>query len=134
LAKALRTTPCAEGSEPSIAANRAPINGREADEFRLARWLMIRFGADWKFLAHFYRTGEKVRFETETGADEPLLVSVPIPRFIPQSMAAARRVLRALRTMDRRAKGRNRLQPLSGAAGGTLVPREFKRRDLEDGG
>jgi len=35
-----------------------------------------RFGADWKFLAHFYRTGEKVRFEVETGADEPLLTSI----------------------------------------------------------
>jgi len=56
----------------------------ETNEFRLARWLTNRFGADWKFLAQFYRTGEKVRFETETGADEPLLVSVPIPRFIPQ--------------------------------------------------
>jgi hypothetical protein len=55
----------------------------ETNEFRLARWLTNRFGADWKFLAHFYRTGEKVRFETEAGAGEPLLVSVPIPRFIP---------------------------------------------------
>ena len=56
----------------------------ETNEFRLARWLANRFGADWKFLAHFYRTGEKVRFETEDGADEPILVAIPIPRFIPQ--------------------------------------------------
>ncbi len=56
----------------------------ETGEFRLARWLTDRFGADWKFLAHFYRTGEKVRFESEAGADEPLLVAIPIPRFIPQ--------------------------------------------------
>jgi hypothetical protein len=54
------------------------------NEFRLARWLTNRFGADWKFLAHFYRTGEKVRFEVEMGADEPLLQSLPIPRFVPQ--------------------------------------------------
>lgn len=56
----------------------------ETNEFRLARWLTNRFGADWKFLAHFYRTGEKVRFETEAGADEPLLQSVAIPHFVPQ--------------------------------------------------
>ena len=56
----------------------------ETNEFRLARWLTNCFGADWKFLAHFYRTGEKIRFETEAGADEPLLVSVAIPRFTPQ--------------------------------------------------
>ena len=59
----------------------------ETNEFRLARWLTNRFGADWKFLAHYYRTGgkEKIRFDSETaGADEPLLTSIPIPRFTPQ--------------------------------------------------
>jgi hypothetical protein len=56
----------------------------EAGELDLARWLTDRFGADWKFLAHFYRTGEKVRFEPEAGADEPLLTPVPIPKFLPQ--------------------------------------------------
>src|SRR5262249_53975338 len=56
----------------------------ETNEFRLGRWLTNLFGADWKFLAQFYRTGEKVRFEAEAGADEPLLTSIPIPRFIPQ--------------------------------------------------
>jgi len=56
----------------------------QSGEFRLARWLTNRFGADWKFLAHFYRTGEKVRFEVETGAGEPLLTSIPIPSFVPQ--------------------------------------------------
>ncbi len=56
----------------------------ETGEFHLARWLTDRFGADWKFLAHFYRTGEKVRFESEEGADEPLLTALPIPSFIPQ--------------------------------------------------
>jgi hypothetical protein len=56
----------------------------ETGEFRLARWLTDCFGADWKFLAHFYRTGEKVRFELEAGADEPLLTAIPIPRFKPQ--------------------------------------------------
>ena len=56
----------------------------ETGEFGLARWLTDRFGADWKFLAHFYRTGEKVRFESEAGADEPLLTSIPIPTFVPQ--------------------------------------------------
>jgi hypothetical protein len=56
----------------------------ETGEFRLARWLTDRFGADWKFLAHFYRTGEKVRFESEAGADEPLLTALAIPPFVPQ--------------------------------------------------
>jgi len=56
----------------------------ETGEFRLARWLTNRFGADWKFLEHFYRTGEKVRFEPEAGAAEPLLTALPAPKFIPQ--------------------------------------------------
>ena len=56
----------------------------QSGEFRLARWLTDRFCADWKFLAHFYRTGEKLRFETEAGADEPLLTSIPIPSFTPK--------------------------------------------------
>ena len=56
----------------------------QTGELYLARWLTDRFGADWKFLAHFYRTGEKVRFEIEEGADEPLLTALPIPSFIPQ--------------------------------------------------
>jgi hypothetical protein len=56
----------------------------EVGEFRLARWLSDCFGADWKFLAHFYRTGEKLRFEKQEGAEEPLLSALQIPRFIPQ--------------------------------------------------
>jgi len=56
----------------------------ETGEFRLARWLSDCFGADWKFLVHFYRTGQKVRFEPEEGAAEPLLSPLPIPSFIPQ--------------------------------------------------
>src|SRR4051794_4209499 len=56
----------------------------ETGEFGLARWLTDLFGADWKFLEHFYRTGEKVRFESEMGADEFLLTALPIPGFTPQ--------------------------------------------------
>src|SRR5258708_15095793 len=56
----------------------------ETGEFRLARLLSDCFGADWKFLAHFYRTGAKRRFEREQGADEPLLAALPIPGFTPQ--------------------------------------------------
>jgi len=56
----------------------------QTGELRLARWLTNRFGADWKFLAHFYRTGKKVRFESDAGADEPLLAAFPIPNFTPQ--------------------------------------------------
>ena len=57
---------------------------RETGELRLARWLSDCFGADWKFLARFYRTGEKVRFKKEAGADEPLLSPLSIPSFMPQ--------------------------------------------------
>jgi hypothetical protein len=57
---------------------------QETGEFGLARWLTDRFGADWRFLAHFYRTGEKVRFESDAGADEPLLTALAIPVFVPQ--------------------------------------------------
>ena len=56
----------------------------EVGEWSLGRWLSDCFGADWKFLSHFYRTGEKVRFDREQGADEPLLSPIPIPRFTPQ--------------------------------------------------
>jgi hypothetical protein len=56
----------------------------ESGEFRLARWLSDCFGADWKFLAHFYRTGEKLRFERREGAAEPLLSPLLIPTFVPQ--------------------------------------------------
>ena len=56
----------------------------ETGELRLARWLSDCFGADWKFLAHFYRTGEKLRFAKEQGAGEPLLSPLSIPRFTPQ--------------------------------------------------
>jgi hypothetical protein len=60
----------------------------ETGEFGLARWLTDRFGADWKFLAHFYRTGEKLRFEPESGTDEPLLSAVAIPTVVPQRWPA----------------------------------------------
>jgi hypothetical protein len=57
----------------------------QSGEFRLARWLTNCFGADWKFLAHYYRTGgEKLRFEIAEGQNEALLTSVPIPSFVPQ--------------------------------------------------
>ncbi len=56
----------------------------EVGEAGMARWLTDCFGADWKFLDRFYRTGEKVRFEKESGADEPLLTPRAIPKFIPQ--------------------------------------------------
>src|SRR5207302_8607084 len=55
----------------------------ETGEFRLARWVSDCFGADWKFLAQFYRTGEKVRFQKEAGAAEPLLSAHVIPRISP---------------------------------------------------
>jgi hypothetical protein len=56
----------------------------EIGETHLARWLSNHFGADWKFLERFYRSGEKVRFDIASGQEEPLLESIPIPKFIPQ--------------------------------------------------
>jgi hypothetical protein len=56
----------------------------EIGQADLARWLTDCFGADWKFLSRFYRTGEKLRFEKHCGADEPLLSPLPIPHFTPQ--------------------------------------------------
>ena len=56
----------------------------EIGECGLARWLTDSFASDWKFLEHFYRTGEKVRFDISTGTGEPLLTPLAIPSFTPR--------------------------------------------------
>jgi len=51
----------------------------------LDRWVTDLFYADWKFLAHYYRTGEKLDFRglIRPGEGE-LLTELPIPAFTPQ--------------------------------------------------
>jgi len=51
----------------------------------LDRWVSDWWHADWKYLAHYYRTGEKLDFRTliEPGKGETL-IPCPIPAFTPQ--------------------------------------------------
>ena len=51
----------------------------------LDRWLSDCFAADWKFLKHFYQTGERLDFKLlrDPGAGE-LLTPLEIPPFQPQ--------------------------------------------------
>ena len=51
----------------------------------LDRWVSDWWGADWKYLAHYYRTGEKLdtRSLIEPGKAE-LLTPLTIPQFTPQ--------------------------------------------------
>lgn len=51
----------------------------------LDRWATDWWHADWKYLSHYYRTGEKldVRSLVEPGK-APLLTPLPIPDFTPQ--------------------------------------------------
>ena len=51
----------------------------------LDRWLTDFWYADWRFLEHFYRTGQRldVRSLLRPGQD-PDLTALPIPHFVPQ--------------------------------------------------
>lgn len=51
----------------------------------LDRWVSDWWAADWRYLKHFYRTGEKLDFKTlfEPGKGE-LLTPLDIPEFKPQ--------------------------------------------------
>ncbi len=51
----------------------------------LDRWVSDWWHADWRYLAHYYRTGEKLDFRTllEPGVGETL-TPCPIPEFTPQ--------------------------------------------------
>jgi|CXWL01.1.fsa_nt_gi hypothetical protein len=55
----------------------------EAGVFDLDDWVADFFHCDWAYLAHFYRTGEKLPFRSfwKTGTDQ--LTPVPIPAFTP---------------------------------------------------
>jgi hypothetical protein len=48
------------------------------------QWLSDWANADWKFLEHFYRTGERVDFRKFWKEGSPLLEPMPIPAFTPQ--------------------------------------------------
>ena len=48
------------------------------------QWLSDWAHADWKFLEHFYRTGERVDFRKFWKEGSQLLEPLPIPHFVPQ--------------------------------------------------
>lgn len=51
----------------------------------LDRWVSDWWHADWQYLAHFYRTGEKLDFRSLLKPNEgELLTPLPIPEFQPQ--------------------------------------------------
>ncbi|MCW8130337.1 MAG: hypothetical protein KIS92_08320 [Planctomycetota bacterium] len=57
----------------------------EADIHDLDRWVSDMFAADWAFLEHFYRTGQKLDFkDLFKPGHGPLLTELPIPAFHPQ--------------------------------------------------
>lgn len=47
-------------------------------------WLSDWAAADWKYLEHFYRTGERVDFRQFYAPGAPLLTPLAIPQFTPQ--------------------------------------------------
>jgi hypothetical protein len=51
----------------------------------LDRWVSDWWHADWKYLEHFYRTGEKLNFRSLLRPGEgEVLTPLPIPEFTPQ--------------------------------------------------
>ncbi len=56
----------------------------EAGVLELDQWLSDWAAADWEFLAHFYRTGERVDFRRFFQAGKPVLQPLPIPAFEPE--------------------------------------------------
>jgi len=55
----------------------------EAGIRELDQWISDWFAADWRFLEHFYRTGERLPFRATFEPGAPLLDPLPIPRFKP---------------------------------------------------
>jgi len=49
----------------------------------LAQWISNWFGADWRWLEHLYRTGEKADYLAFWRNDEPTLTPLPMPEFTP---------------------------------------------------
>lgn len=54
----------------------------------LAQWLTNYFESDWKFLKHFYLTGESVRFDKDIDTGKPVIKPLAIPKFTPQRWPA----------------------------------------------
>ncbi len=50
----------------------------------LDQWLSDWAAADWKYLEHFYRTGERVDFRQFFVAGTPVISPLSIPRFTPR--------------------------------------------------
>lgn len=55
----------------------------EAGVVELDQWLSDYSACDFRYLAHFYRTGEKPAFKTFWREQSPLLQPKPIPAFVP---------------------------------------------------
>lgn len=55
----------------------------EAGVSDLDQWLSDYSACDFRYLAHFYRTGEKPAFKTFWREESPLLEAKPIPPFTP---------------------------------------------------
>ena len=49
----------------------------------LDQWVSDYFHCDWGYLAHFYRTGEKLPFKSFWTDGGPLIAAIPIPVFHP---------------------------------------------------
>lgn len=57
---------------------------REAGLHGFEQWLSDWSAADWRYLEHFYRTGEKLDFRQFHEPGGPVLEPLPIPRFQPR--------------------------------------------------
>ncbi len=55
----------------------------DAGVFDLDQWLADFFHCDWRYLEHFYRSGEKREFKSFWENGTPLLTPMPIPEFTP---------------------------------------------------
>lgn len=57
---------------------------READLEDFDQWLCDWSAADWRYLEHFYRTGDKLDFRQLLEAGSEVLEPLPIPHFVPK--------------------------------------------------
>jgi hypothetical protein len=60
----------------------------DAGVTELDQWLSDWAAADWRFLEHFYRTGQRADFRRFYVAGTPVLAPLPIPSFTPHRWAS----------------------------------------------
>jgi len=61
---------------------------RDAGVAGFEEWLSDWAAADWRYLEHFYRTGERVDFKRFWREGSPLLVPLSIPPFTPMKFVS----------------------------------------------